>query len=657
MTTKNYVKRFFIFLFFIGFSISGYCIKDPIKFGKVSLDELKMKTYSKDTSATAIYLCDYGVSDINFQASERDFKYTFTKTIRIKILKEEGFHYSDFKISYNKKIQKINQIKACTYNLENGKIVKTKLSSKDKILEKTSENVSTYKLTLPNVKIGSVIEFKYQITSDLSYNLRTWYFQHQIPSLHSELRARIPEYFSYKKNHKGYLNLAINEHTYSTGNIDKTSFNVDNFRWVMKDIPAFKDEPYTTTRKNYLSAIEFELEGITDFYGVYRNKTGSWEKINKDLLKHQYFGEQLKGGNFLKDEVAKIQSKYSTKKEQLLAAFEFIKNYMTWNDYYGKYVTNTLRSAFKEKKGNCADINLMLVVLLKKLGLEADPIILSTRNNGLLSLTSPSLTKFNYVIASCKIDGNRILLDATEQYCAPNMLPLRCINDKGRLISSPGTFFVDIESKTTSQSMTRIKATLNDEGVISGNINLAYTGNKALKERSRFNSKTEDEILELIDEEYTSMNVESAEIHNLSDLGKRFLNVLEVEMVDELDMNSELIYINPFLMDQIKSNPFTLEERKYPVDYGYAFDDTYMIELTIPKGYRLESKPAPCKIALPEKSGFFMFSANQLNNKITIVCKTKINKRQFQYFEYKSLKEFYNLIVAKQAEMLVLKKS
>lgn len=635
----------------------GFAAKAPIKFGKVSIDELKMQTYEKDSTAVAVYLCDYGVSEIPYMTTTGDFQYNSTRIIRIKILKDEGLDYADLEFSFDKTRSNVGIVKACTYNLENGKIVKTKVSGKDRILEKSSDDIYTYKLACENVKPGSVVEFMYSITSDIPWNIGPWYFQHSIPTIWSEFRVNVPEYFDYKKNAKGYLVFDINGHDFGNGTRrNGTNFSIDQYRFVIKDVPAFKKEPYTTSSKNYMSAIEFEIAGIKSNTGIYKDLTGNWDKINKTLMESEYFGLQLKTGGFLKDVVAEITNKTKSDEEKILAAFNYIKSNMKWDDSYGKFTTSTLRSAFKEKKGNVADINLMLVVLLNKLGIKADPVILSTRSNGLLSLFSPSQSKFNYVIASCKVGENRIYLDATDANCPCNLLPERCINDKGRLISSQGSFFVDIKSSSISKSATIAKLKLDEDGVVSGNLDLSLNGFTALQFRDAIQDKSEEELRETMDEAYKLIDVESVEISNLKEVEKSIISKMEVEMTEELENVNDLIYFNPFIVNKIEENPFTLEERKYPVDFTYPIDRTFMLELTVPDGYTLESKPAPARINLPEKSGQFMYSANQNGNKIMVVSRFKINKRTFLYNEYANLKEFYNLIVAKHAEMLVLKR-
>lgn len=643
------------FVFFLGASML-YASKDPIKYGKVSIEELAMTSYEKDTTAVAVYLCDFGISNIEFNTVSGQFQFTFTRTLRIKILKDEGLEYATLEVGYMKDFQRINVIKGCTYNLVNGNVEKTKLNPDDKLLEKTSDDLNTYKLTLPNVKKGSVIEFMYQISSDGSIHLPTWYFQHDIPVIWSEYLASTPEFFDFNKTSKGYLSFDVNEHNYKSAVVGEKSFSINMYRYVVKDAPAFKKEPFTTTSKNFKSAIEFELTGYRTINGIYYDQIGTWEKINEKLMKSDYFGMQLNGGGFLKEVVEEISTKASSEEDKMTAAFNYIKNNMKWNELNGKYTTTTLREAFKEKKGNVADINLMLVVLLNKLGINSDPIILSTRDNGMLNLIFPTSSKFNYVIAQVRIGDKTFLLDATEPNCPCNVLPLRCINDKGRLISKTGTHWVDIAANTISKTMAIAKLELNEEGEVAGNLQFAYSGNAALEFRAEMKDKSKDQILEKLQQDYKNLSIESIELDNLKKVEETLKSNLEIELSEEAEGNGDLIYFNPFIVDRTSSNPFTLEERKYPVDYGYLIDKVFLLELKLPEGYSLETKPAAARIKLPEDSGAYMYSVTENGSTVLINCRFKINKRQFLFNEYAILKEFYNLIVAKEAEMLVIKK-
>tara|TARA_R110001583_G_scaffold47611_3_gene149083 strand:+ start:5444 stop:7417 length:1974 start_codon:yes stop_codon:yes gene_type:complete len=655
---KHLLSKICIVIFFLNLvTIQASAEKDPIKYGKVSMEEMEMKSYLPDTTASAVILCDYGITDIPYTSSN-GFEMTFKRVIRIKILKKDGLKQANFDIPLYKERDNLTSLKATSYNIENDKIVKSKLKSDGKFIEQTSKYIQTYKLTLPNVKVGSVIEYSYSIRSNYFFNLRTWYFQKSIPVKWSEYRVHIPEFFHYKQLSKGYLNFDVSDKEYGIDHFpNKDSYSIEKFRWAISEAPAFKKEPYMTTSKNFLAAVEFELGSIQQYKGAFKNYTATWEKINKDLIQHQYFGFQLKGGNFLKDVVAKINTEAKNDVDKMNMAFNFIKGHMKWNEYNAKYVNTSLRAAFKEKKGNVADINLMLVLLLRKLELKADPVILSTRSNGMIFPTQPNLSKFNYVVGLVKVNDHEMLLDATEPLCSCKMLPFRCMNGEGRLVSASGTRWINLNSKMPYKHLTNSKLTLNEEGELTGEIVDSHIGYAALNLRKKYEDKTSDDIKTDLEESNQGLTLEEFEIINQNDIEKTLQTKSEVEITDKVEDTGDLIYLNPMLYEQTTKNPFTLEERKYPVDYGHSYDEIYSLEITIPEGYSLESKPENCRIALPNKAGSYIYSIQLMNGKIILMSRIKITKPLFAYYEYPYLKEFYKHIVAKQAEMIVIKRN
>jgi hypothetical protein len=268
-----------------------------------------------------------------------------------------------------------------------------------------------------------------------------------------------------------------------------------------------------------------------------------------------------------------------------------------------------------------------------------------------------NLTKFNYVVAKVKLGEKDYLLDATEPLCPCKILPFRCINGQGRVISEAGSTWINLQSPMPYKHITSSKLTLNDDSELIGQISDSHQGYAALRTRKHFESKTIDELKTSLEEDNQGLSLEEFEIINQDDIEKTLQTKSIVEITDKVEDAGDLIYLNPMLYEQTKKNPFTLEERKYPVDYGHAYDEIYSIELSLPEGCSLESKPENIRMALPNKAGSYIYSIQVLNGKIILMSRLRITKTMFAFNEYPNLKEFYKLIVAKQAEMIVIKRN
>ncbi|MDP4238802.1 MAG: hypothetical protein Q8904_04945 [Bacteroidota bacterium] len=394
--------------------------KAPMKYGKVDPADLEMKVYPKDSSASAVILCNYGYFDSN--------QLQFVHQMRIKILKEEGKEQGNFAVPASEK----TTVKGQTVNLENGVPVITKLTKDGIFIERITKNVYQARVAMSNVKVGSVIDVEFYYTGLPSH----WSFQENIPVRWSELILEESSYFSFRKNSTGYIPLSESS----------------NDRWVAKDVPAFKSEPYINNYENYLSRFNIEISSIHipgDFYKEYAT---SWDAVAETLRKDDDFGGQLSSFTFYLNGLEKeIKATASTPEGYLVKAYNAIKK-IKWNKAESVWASkNGLSSAFNKKIGNEADINLNLVVLLRKLGIDANPMVLSTRKNGLLPPFSVSLDKLNYVIAHAVIGDKTYLLDGSEDNLPLGLLPERTINGRGLVIRKESIEWVDLTPQKKKQ--------------------------------------------------------------------------------------------------------------------------------------------------------------------------------------------------------------
>ena len=96
--------------------------------------------------------------------------------------------------------------------------------------------------------------------------------------------------------------------------------------------------------------------------------------------------------------------------------------------------------------------------------------------------------------------------------------------------------------------------------------------------------------------------------------------------------------------------------REYPVDFGSAIEKIYISRIAIPEGYSVDELPLPKIILLPNGAAKYSYSVTRIGNSLNFISSLQINKSLFLQDEYPNLREFYNQLVAKQAEQIVLKK-
>lgn len=630
--------------------------KKKPKFGKISMEQLKKTSHEKFPEAHAVVLFDYGTTTYEWYQGS-GLQLVFERHLAIQFLDKEAFDHATFEIPLYRSgnlVERIAGIKGVTYNLDDkGKYSQTKFSKKDVFSEKRSKTVTIQKFTLPDVKEGAIIELKYSTTSDIFWNMPNWSFQDMIPTLYSQYDITVPEFLTFSKNFTGFFSPEI---------LPVTNNNRDGYRarsegWVMRDVPAFKIEKHMRSYRNYISRLNFELYS-TQFPGRgVDTYIKTWDQVTDNLMESSGFGGQVKKSGFLKDDIKTVAGQYENDKEKLVGIYEYIKRKIRWNNRYGEYVQNGTKKAYKEESGNVADINLLLIAALKEAGFTVSPVVLSTRSNGMLPLAYPSADKINYVIAAVELEGEYFIMDATEDEFPMGLLPIRCFNGSAVLMNGNTGQPFEIKPTEKYKSIVTNNIEISPDGTISGKMKCSKSGYAALDFRRELaKAESEEKFIQQMEDENEGLSVESHNIENANDIYKSVKEEYDVSIEDKLEMTDDLIYINPMLYDAVTENPFKLEKREYPVDFAIPIEETYMFTLNIPEGYAVESVPEKEVVTLPEKACLFTYTSAINGGKVTVTSRMRINKIVYAETEYEYLKEFYNLMIQKHAEQIVLKK-
>lgn len=671
------MKKPALFLVLVMFFFAAKAQKPPAKFGKPQKFDFANNVCPVDSGADAYYLFDYG--NVRFvYDSHNGWKWNLERHLKIKIVNANGKDYANIIIPYyegryNK--ENVYSPKGYTYNMENGKILKTKLKKEHIFKEDLTERRKRLKISMPNVKAGSIIEVTYTLVSDYWAYLRDWEFQKDIPVLYSELNIGFPEYYKYNINMKGYEVLAANNSSTETGSatiLYKTGqqgngpslqsqsvmYTVYKRHMVAENMPAFKEEPYVTTMENYRSAIEFELASIHYSGSKFQEFTTSWDYVARFFLQHDYFGLKLDRAGFARSDVKDIVAKNPGQMNRMNAIYDMIRNRIKWDGSYGMYSQRGLRDVYNTKTGGAMDINFILINMLRAADIQAYPVVLSTRKNGMIFPTFPTVDKFNYVVALAVVDGKQIFLDATDPYCPAGVLPPRCLNGKGRIIDDKVNIWVDLNPGTTASETTYYNIDMNEDGTFTGKISTMMKGYSAINFRKkRDEAKSLDKMIEDIKADHPGLEVTSYDIKGMDDNFANITSVLEVNINDKSDYLGDIISFNPMLYERMGENPLKLEDRKFPVDFNYPFSKKDIVHINLPKGYSVEALPEKLAITTPGKDAAFTYVVNSQANTIDLIVSFEVGKTVFLPSEYPIIKELFAQMVAKEAELVTIKKN
>jgi len=642
---------------FLSVAPSVFAQRGASKFGKVSKEELEMTVYDKDTSASAVVLFSKGSSEIKY-FTEKGFVLVYKNHTRIKILKKEGLEYADVEIPLYVDRTNVDEavfgLKAQAYNLENGKIVISKLNKKDVFEEDASKHTKLKKFAIPNVKVGSVIEYKYSISSDFFY-IKKWYFQTSIPVIWSEYSVSIPEYFKFKHFTTTYIRPTSKELNSTMGNfVNGQSYQITTTTYIYKDVPAFKKEDYMTTPDDYLAKIEFEhLLTRIPGRGI-ETYTSTWTQIYNRLMARDDFGGALNRSGIVKD-LSQVVAQVSDPEEKIELAYELLRKKMRWNGEYGMLAETSLRSAYSKSEGNVADINLLLVNLLRSVDLDAYPVLLSTRSHGRINKVYPKRSSFNYVVAFVRVGNKHMLLDASDDYIAPGELPYQCMNGEGLLVLNSAPFWLPLRTKEKFSKNISVMMNFNDDRV-TADMRIRSHSMTARDLRYKILKEGKDKYIEDYINKQEEWEIENYSIENEQDVKKPVLEKVKISNFNNVDADADLIYLPAIIIDDEISNPFTDEERKYPVDFAVPIAIKYILNFIVPEGFVVEETPENSTVVLPEKAAVFVYKSYANNNILQINCQIWINRTLFSSDEYKLLREFYTHVTEKLNEQIVLKR-
>jgi transglutaminase-like putative cysteine protease len=646
-----------------------------IKFGKISNQELEEKSHPKDSIAEAAYLYKNQEMFIEYDNNQGWMLITLVHK-RIKIYKKEAAKYAVENVSLYGRggtDEKISNIKAYTYNLEGGKVKKTKLEKKQIFKEQRSRNWSSTKFTMPNIKDGSVVEWKYRKASPYFQNIDVVEMQHSIPVNKLDVLVKIPEYFRYKVHYKGFLQSYFKQEAKNKrirlsyrsnggrvgGNTTRQNESIDlryeYYSLNKENIPAFDSkEPFISSVANYISSASFELQSVMMPRSQPRYFATSWEDMAKRIFKSAAFGEELTKTGYYKKELASVIAGKASEQEKAMAIYQFVKSKMKWDGTIGKYTRDGVRKAFKNSTGNVAEINLMLTSMMRSAGLNANPVLVSTRANG--TPLFPTLDGFNYVVSSVIFsDDSYALLDATDLYSMPNLLPPRTVNWSGRMVKKDGTSIsINLVPSNHSIEDNTISIKLGDDGLSTGIMRTKLTNYNAYNFRNRYNHVKDSEVQTKFEEQY-NIEIENYRVTNKNN-GKPINRLMKFSSEDLVESIGGKLYVESLLFLTNKTNPFKSEERKFPVDFLAPWRDKNTISIVVPQGYKVESIPETTAISMADNVAVFKFQAIQTGNKVKVISIVQFNRAVISPDYYLELKEFYNRIVKKQSEKIVLVK-
>jgi hypothetical protein len=687
------MQRIYIFfaMFFLLIAQYAFAQKKELKtkFGKISEAEIAMKSYALDPAAPAVVLFEKGDLQNRFDNAKGEFVEDFERHVRIKIFEKSAYGLADVRI-FHANSDKISGLQATSYNLENGNLAETKIEKSNVFEEKLTKSRNLTKFTIPNVKEGSIIEFKYTVSRDDGY-LPDWTFQRvSVPTIWSEFKAEIPLYVEYSKNATGAVPFTLAEEednvrttqmtwtersdgrvTTTTPHSEKVLYNCKNLHYIQENVPALKPEPYMAAPKNYLSQINFDIKAVyksrlvpeADGYHIinagFKTYNNNWAGFGKEMLEDVY-DDVLKDTRNTTDLAKTAVDGKTAALDKISAIYAYLGANFSKNAYDYIWLTNTTGDLVKFKKGSATELNLLYINLLNKNGLNAWPLMISTRSNGRVLSFRVSPDALDRVITAIEMEDKSLLLVDAAAYPNPiGLLDAEDINYEGLLLKSAESIdWIPIQNKISTRSFIIADVQVKSEGGINSAITATESGYGAAKTRQFIRTNGPKEVLNTNFKDwatqgaFSDVQIEQADAWNEPNLKIGF----KLESAEFATVSGNKIYLNPALGLGLHENPFKNPQRVFNIDLGIPHDETYNVSWHIPVGYKVEELPKSTKLALLENAISFEYLVESGPELVKISIRSKMRKPYILKEEYVHLRQFYSDIVAKMEEQIVLTK-
>lgn len=454
-----------------------------MKFGKPTKEEMQMTVYEADPEAEAVVLCR--LTDVEYTVQMNGYLVDYHEKFRIKVLKPGGTQYATVTVPYSKNAslasgsgaskfslrsmsfsmgsysgsfdgmggsmmedalgnytdEGVEDIKATAFNLEGSKVVKTSMKKSEIKTTKIDDQRYQVEFTVPGVKVGSVIEFEYTIHSELFWQLRDWYAQCSIPVVYAKLDMNIPNYLLFNIEEQGIQRLSC---SCTTGMMRyklesdplaaPVIVNTNHYVCVGTNLAGIPKLEGMWNVNDYCAGITAELRRYSLRGTMMMDYAKTWDQVDKMILDSDDLGKHLSDHSPLADDINAAGIKdIADLRQRIEAVSKLVMGKVKWNGRYDLSpapVSETL----KKGEGTNADINLLLIQSLCDAGLSATPVLLRTRDLGMLPYNFPSVRKISTFLVGVVLPGGKVYLDASSATGSVNDLPAVMLVERARLI-------------------------------------------------------------------------------------------------------------------------------------------------------------------------------------------------------------------------------
>jgi hypothetical protein len=434
--------------------------------------ELKMTTEPKAPAASAIYL---------YRQVDRDDNGPMeTVYARIKILTEEGRKYADVQIAYDKEHESIRGIDARTIRPD-GSIAKFDGTIFEKpIVQGRGVRLLAKTFTLPEVQVGSIIEYRYRhfFRSGYVYDSH-WILSEDLFTKHAKF-SFIP-YPEFGLSFSWPVGLPVGT--------EPPKKEYGKVRLESRDVPAFVHEEYMPPENELKFRVDFVYSETTPE----KDPVKFWQSYGKaEFHKVDRFIDRRRVMEQAVAQIVDASDSPETKLRKIYARAQQIRNTSFERDKTDQELkrekqkdADNVADVWSRGYGTDTEINFLFLALARAAGFAADAVLVSTRNAYFFNKGMMNSGHLNSNVVLVKLNGQEVYCDPGTALAPMGLLPWPETGVAGLQLDKNGGTWVTTPSPKSINSRTERKAILHltTSGALEGKVTVRYTGLEALWRR------------------------------------------------------------------------------------------------------------------------------------------------------------------------------
>jgi len=615
----------------------------------ISPEELKMTSEPHAPGAPAILLYR--------QVDRDDNGPTETNYARIKILREEGRKFADVEIPFYKGTESVRGIQARTIHPD-GSIIDFNGTIYDKpIIQARAVKLLAKTFTMPDVQVGSIIEYRYKHGFEFGYVFNSnWVLSQDLFTKYAKFSLDPYRRFAMRYSWPAGLPPDTAPPKEEHGKIRLETHNV----------PAFVTEEYMPPENELKFRVDFIY--IADTYAnPEKDPKVFWKKYGKRAygLVDDFVDRRRAMAQAVEQIVApgdspdvKLRKIYERTQGLRNTSFERRKSAQEEEREELKSAKN-VEDVWKHGYGDGNQIAWLFLALVRAAGIPADPVIVSTRDVHFFNPNVMNPNDLNSNVVVVTLDRKELYLDPGTALVPFGTLPWSETAVTGLRLAKDGGTWINTPLSDPNDSRTERKAhlKLTSSGTLEGRVTVTYTGQEALRRRLEERNEDDADRKQFLEDQIKADIPSGAEVElsnrpDWDSASQTLVTEYELKIPGWAAAAGQRALLPVGLFGAQERRAFQHTVRIHPLYFNFPHQSADSVSIELPANWQVSSVPKPCNV--DRASLIYSVSTEGRNGSLLLNRELTVKAMLVNTKYYQTVQEFFQAVRAGDEEQVIL---